>query len=186
MKKSNCESEYVRVTQVLSPYSDFSKVPPEVLKVACERGSLTHDFCELYALDSLIEPVPEICKGYFESFKNWFDQNICEVINTEERLYHETLYFTGQYDLLCRFKSDPDSIVLVDYKTPQMASKSWQMQSGAYLILLDEVRQIKVDRRLTVQLKKDGSHAAIIEYTNHMRDSLLFLNALEIYRFFNH
>lgn len=184
MKKDICDNDYVRVTQVLAPFNDFSKIPPQTLEDAKIRGTLTHDICELYALDSLIEPIPEICKGYFESFKRWYDENVSETIQTEERLHHPELFFTGKFDWIGKLKGD-DRIVLADWKTPVQSYPSWQIQSGAYYLLLDEVKKLKVDRRITVQLKRDGSAANVIEYTNHTRDSLLFLNSLELYRFFN-
>lgn len=182
--KNFCDSDYVRVTEVLSSWNDFSKIPPQILEDAKIRGTLVHDLCELYALDSLIEPIPEICKGYFESFRRWFDENVAETLQTEERLYHPSLYFTGKFDWIGTLKGD-DRKVLADWKTPALTYPSWQIQSGAYYILLDEVKNIQIDRRITVKLKRDGSKADVIEYTNHARDSILFLNQLELYRFFN-
>lgn len=183
MKKFQ-DHEYVRVTQVLGPYSDFSKIPTDILEAASERGTLVHDLCELYALDSLIEPIDEKIKGYFESFKKWFDKYVYEVISVEERLYDDEYLFTGKYDLLCRLKDDITKIVLVDYKTPANSFKTWQLQSAAYMLLL-ESKNISLDRRLCLQLRKDGSDSNVIEYTNHKQDKDLFIKSLELYRFFN-
>ncbi len=205
MKKQQDNSEYIRVTQVLAPFSDFSNIPAETLRAASERGTLVHELCELYALDSLIEPIPENCKGFFESFKNWFDDNVHTVINTEERLYSEEQSFeellenglhfsedhyfknmnlTGQYDLLCTLKHAPEKIVLVDYKTPAIASKTWPLQSAAYAMLLRETRGISVDRRIALMLKKDGSNAFALEFTDS-NDERNFMKAYCLHIYFN-
>lgn len=175
---------YVRVTEVLSPYNDFSKVPPQRLEEAKIRGTVVHDFCELYALDLLIEPIPFEYKLYFDSFVAWFETYVDYVINAEERIYHPIYKFCGKYDLLCKLKGD-DRIVLVDYKTPFNHHKAWQLQSAAYYILLQEVRKINVERRLTLRLNGVGNPAKVTEYTNHQRDCAMFLDALRLHYFFN-
>ena len=176
--------DYIRVTQVLSPYNDFSKVPPQRLKEAQIRGTAVHDFCELYALSLLIEPVPLEYKIYFDCFVNWFEEYVEEVINAEERIYHPELRFCGKYDLLCRFKGDK-RIVLVDYKTPLNSHRAWQLQSAAYFLLLRDIRKVDVQRRITLRLSPVGNPAKVNEYTNHERDIAMFLDALRLHFFFN-
>lgn len=184
MKKIQ-DNEYIRVTQLLEAFSNFSNIPKDMVEAASERGSAVHDLCNLYALDSLIEPIPEKIKGYFESFKNWFDDHVERVIQTEERLDHSELFFTGKYDLLCTLKDDPTKIVLIDYKTSATPSKTWQLQSAAYSILIEDQKDMIVDRRLVLMLQKDGSSASVIEYTEHAKDCALFLKAFDLFLFFN-
>jgi len=184
MKKQTDDNEYVRVTQVLAPYSDFSKIPEETLRAASERGTLVHDFCKLYALDSLIEPVPEKIKGYFDSFKMWFDEHVQTVILAEERIYDDELMLSGEPDLVCTLRDDSSINVLIDYKTPAQAYKTWALQTAAYAKLLREKHGIYIRRRLAVQLKKDGSYPTIIEYAS-MLDEILFMNAFALHAFFN-
>ena len=68
-----------RVTAILSPYSDFSKVPPDTLAAAGERGTAVHKFCEAYALGFYYPLIPELA-GYGESFKSWFKAYVVEVL----------------------------------------------------------------------------------------------------------
>lgn len=175
---------YTRVTEVLSPYNDFSKVPPQTLKNKQRIGSLVHDFCEAYVLDLLIEPVPEEIKFYFNCFTHWFDFTVDKVINAEERLYSNSLYITGKYDTLVTLKGSSE-IVLLDYKTCLATSKTWQLQTAAYDLLLLEDRGFKIDRRCALKLDGKGASAKLIEYTDHVGDRAMFLNVLRSHRFFN-
>lgn len=175
---------YTRVTEILSPYNDFSRVPPQILKNKQVIGQLTHDFCEAYVLDLLIEPIPEEIKFYFDCFKNWFDFTVDKVINAEERLYSQQYYITGKYDALVRLRGSKET-VLLDYKTCFATSKTWQLQTAAYDILLQEDRGLKVDRRCALKLDGKGASLKLIEYTDHQGDREMFLNVLRSYRFFN-
>lgn len=169
----------------MSPYNDFSKVPPQTLENAQRRGSLTHDFCELHALGLLIEPIPDEIKGYFESFENWFDTYVDTVINTEERLYHEEYLLTGQYDMLCTLKGAPNDLVLIDYKTCYLYSKTWQVQTRAYTMMLERTRSLHDIRRIALKLDKDGNFPKLSEFTDDDLDEKLFLYHLHLHRFYN-
>lgn len=174
---------YTRVTEVLLPYKNFDNVLDHVLKGACDRGSLVHDFCELYALNMCIQSPPEEVKPYFESFTKWFDEYVSDVLLTEERISDPELFLTGQFDLLCKIKGS-DEVVLVDYKTPEIHEISWRLQMAAYSYLLRERRGIKVDRRISLRLDKEGKPPHIVEYMDHLNDERLYLNQIEIYRCF--
>jgi hypothetical protein len=174
---------YTRVTEVLAPYKNFDNVLPEVLAHASDRGDKVHDFCDLYALNMLIEKPSEEVKPYFESFKNWFDEYVDEVIYTEKRLSHPDLFLTGQFDLLCRLKGSP-ALVLVDHKTPKLHEISWRMQMAAYRFLIRELLGLEVDRRISLRLDSEGKEPKIVEYMDHAHDERLYLNQVEIYRCF--
>lgn len=175
---------YTRVTEILSVYKNFDQVPAHILYQACERGTKVHDLCELYALHMLIEKPCEEVKGYFYSFKNWFDTYVTDIVMVEERLFDRDLFLTGKFDLLCKTKGS-DKLVLVDYKTCALSDRSWCLQMAAYSALLYKMHDIEVDRRITLRLRKDGSSPILDEYFNHQNDKKLFFNQLEIYRYFN-
>ncbi len=40
---------YPSVTEVLQPWSDFSRIPPAVLEAAASRGTAAHQACEAIA-----------------------------------------------------------------------------------------------------------------------------------------
>lgn len=185
MKNSDTIPEgYTRVTDLFAMYKTFDNVFPDVLSNAADRGDKAHHACELYALNMLIEQPSEDVKSYFESFKNWFDTYVSEVIYTETRLNHSKLFLSGQFDFLGKFKGS-DDLVLVDYKTPQSHEISWRMQTAAYRYLIREIIGVDVERRISLRINKEGKAPTVKEYIYHDHDERLFLNQLEIYRFFH-
>jgi hypothetical protein len=175
---------YTRVTDILKPFSKLDQIDPVTLKKAADRGTRVHKFCTLYALHMLIVDVDEDCKGYFESFKNWFDSTVEGISVRPQRINSPTLMISGEYDLIVKLKGD-DGVTLVDLKTPATHSKTWQLQTAAYKMLIEDEICLPVDRRAVVQLKKDGSRITFIEHLDHNNDKQLFLNALSLHRFFN-
>lgn len=183
-EEDNIPKGYARVTEILMPYKDFSGIAPTVLDEAAKRGSLAHDFCELYALNMLIETPPPNVKNYVDSFIRWFDTYVEKVHSTEQRLNHSKYKISGKYDMIVQLKGSSD-LVLLDIKTPQTADQTWILQTAAYKLMLRELKKIDVQRRMCLMLPKDGSDAKVVEYTEHERDERLFINQVEIYRFFN-
>ena len=184
-KEDDIPTGYTRVTEILSSYISFDNVPSESLQKATTRGSRVHDHCEYHALSLFVEEPDEECKLYVDSFKKWFDLMVDKVYHTEMRLNHPTYKFSGKFDMLVHIKSDPaDCITVLDIKTPQTKSLSWELQTAAYHILVEEVLGFKVERRMALILNKDGRIAKPIEHTDHKKDKDLFLKAVEIHRFF--
>lgn len=183
-------SGFVRVTDVLSPFTNFDCVDKDVLNLACDRGTRVHQYCQSYILNIFIDEVDEDCKPYFDSFVRWFDEYVDLVLGVEIRLYHQQLKFTGQVDLICRIKGDK-SLTIVDFKTPTSHSRTWALQTAAYLELVRNAsfstykECICVSRRMALRLSdKQGGDVKVHEYFNHERDIELFKSALSLNRFF--
>lgn len=121
----------VSVTTVLQPFMDFSKVPPEMLAAAADRGSEVHSICASIAKNLWVIEVPESCVGYVESFVGWFDSMVEEVILAEERLYDHDLGFHGMPDLIVRLRGDKD-LSLVDLKTGKVVQPTWEDKYPPY------------------------------------------------------
>ena len=185
-KQDEIPEGYVRVTDVLKPYSGLDSIDDRVLARAADRGTRVHDFCELYARNLLIEEPDDDCKVYFEAFKEWFDNCVDHVEMLEHRINSVEYKVSGKFDLLVRFKGD-DELTIVDIKTPQNASKTWALQTAAYRLLLRE-EGIETQRRGCLMLPNDSPtkrSARFMEYTQHDHHESAFLKALELYRFFN-
>ena len=183
--KTDIPVGYVRVTELLAPYSGLQSVDPIVLAKAADRGQRVHDYCELYAQSLLIEEPDEDCKRYVESFKRWFDSVVSDVIGIEERLYDEEYRVTGKYDLLVKMKGS-DQVVLVDIKTPQNQSKTWPLQTAAYFWMLNSKQYERVaQRRGCLIVDKNGGDARFMEHTRDIEDRSIFLGILSTYRYFN-
>ena len=176
-------SGYTRVTDILSPFNNFSGIDPETLAAAADRGTRVHKLCESYALGLFIVHVDEDCKNYFNAFCKWFDEYVEEVICAEKRLNSPTYLISGKFDLIVRLKGDK-RLVLLDNKTPQTPSKTWKLQTAAYKHLILECLDKVVERRICLMLPKHGPNIRIIEHTDHDHDLELFLSALRLHRFF--
>lgn len=174
---------YARVTEVLAPYISFDRIDPDVLEKAKERGTRVHKYCELYVQNLLIEKVDEECKPYVDSFIQWFDVMVKEVWVSEMRLSCSNYLISGKLDLIVTLKGDTTE-TLVDIKTPQQASQSWQLQTAAYRYLMRVSQGIDIPRRVCLILDREGKLPKLVEYTNHERDERLFLSAAELFHFF--
>ncbi len=172
------------VTQALQPFMDFSKVPPDVLQSAADRGSEVHAICACIAKKLwVVDEVPDNCLGYVESFVGWFDSMVEDVILAEERLYDHSLGFHGMPDLICRIRGD-SGLSLVDYKTGKVVMPTWAVQIAAYRHLAIKAGH-PVHRVLCLRLSADGKPPIINESTKNMNQLFnVFVSALNCYRHF--
>lgn len=149
--------EVPSVTTVMKPLSNdfYSTVDPEVLNRAASRGTAIHNAAENYAKFG-IEDVPPAYAGYFDGFRQWWDDAKPEILATEHKLYHKILRYAGTADLLCIING---KLTLVDYKTSaQVNTKLCAIQLEAYDRAL-ESHGIKVEDRLILHLSKTGHKA---------------------------
>lgn len=169
---------YPSVTQVLSPWCDFSRVNPTVLAAAADRGNKVHLACSNYASGFMVPPLADGEQGYYDSFRRWFDSTIEETITVEHEYRCEVYKFMGHPDLVCRLKGD-SRVCVVDYKTPLTTKPSWKLQLAAYAHLT------KAERCFTLRLSPYGKHGIIDENSNWDHDFSIFCNALTVWRFFH-
>lgn len=182
-KETEIPEGYLRVTEVLKPFSTLNEIDPATLAKAADRGSRVHAYCETYSLGLFVADVDEDCKNYFEVFKKWFDEMVDKVLYTEKRLNSSNYRISGAFDMIAVLKGDTHP-TLIDIKTPASPSLSWQLQTAAYQLLAHECLNEIVVRRICLMLPKFKDSATVIEYEDHKRDQLLYLKALELYRFF--
>lgn len=177
---------FTRVTQPLSLYSDFSKVPPDVLAKACERGTKVHRLAELHVLGEWFPDPSDDSLGYLNSFRRWYNSMIDELISSEHRFYDESLKLTGAVDLVAVLVGDSKPSI-IDIKTGSVPSSCWSLQLAAYQYLHNHHEGVKhcAERRIALKLDKDGGVPKILEYTQHNRDLDLYFSALKLWRFFN-
>lgn len=184
MKEKIDESKYLRVTTPLSKYSGYDAVPSNILEYAADRGTRVHMYCTLYAQNMLFGDIDEDCFDYVQSFIDWFDQNVDEVILTEKRLFSDELMIQGQPDLVAILKNkfEPD---LIDIKTSVKFSKTWKLQTAAYHHLCS-INTINTDDRLVVQLKKDSTFEIFqFSKSDQENDLALYSAILDIHKYFN-
>lgn len=175
---------YPRVTEILSPYTDFSMIPPEILLAAATRGTSVHHLCGAYALDIYINEIPDGQHGYVKSFKGWFNRNVKEVIAVEFEVTSAHGYI-GHADFL--FVMMDGQYALLDLKTPLAGSRTWFAQIAAYKRAAIE-SGYKVDNAGTIQPDPNGGTARVKWLSDTKENELMafnaFLGALNAHRYF--
>ena len=168
------------VTEVLSKYVDWGRIPEDILAAACQRGSLVHTACESYALIGYASRLPDMYHGYFISFKNWYKKYVAATILAEQRMDNLIFGFTGKPDFV--FTLHTGEVALVDLKTAGALSKTWRCQLAAYEYLLSN-NGVKVDTILSLRLRIDGGEALGKRYDGEVsRDFAVFRAALTAHR----
>ncbi len=170
------------VTEVLNPWSDFSRIPAAVLEAAAARGTAVHDVCATIARGLPVMNQPPETIGYVDSYKRWFDLMVDEVLFVETRLVDFDFGYTGEPDLVIRAKNQ--EVILIDNKTPVQLVKSWQLQCAGYFNLVSK-QGITPARSGSLRLDHNGGIAKMQYYDSSLNDLNLFLQALNLYRFFN-
>ena len=170
------------VTEVLKPWADFSMIPPHILDAAAVRGTATHDVCATIARGLPVLSVPQNIEGYVASYQRWFDFFVDEVLLVEERLTDLDFGYHGEPDLIIKAKHA--EIILIDNKTPVQLLKTWQIQCSGYWNLASK-HGITANKCGSLRLHPDGKIAKMEFYNNSLSDFNLFLQALNLYRFFN-
>lgn len=157
--------KYARVTEILSPYADFSHIKPEVLANKCRIGTEVHSCIEDDIKGDFPCPSPD-CAGYFESFCKWRDHLKPEFIASEQRYFCDKRMITGQIDCLVKFEGDKLNLpVLVDFKTSAQESKeTWPMQAHMYNYLLASNGIVVGPGYLFIKLDKNGAMPTVFRY----------------------
>lgn len=171
----------ISVTRVLAPYTDFSKVPLVILKHAAKRGSRVHAACAAEARGLFVAPLDDECQPYFDSFCQWFEQCVEQVIAVEVEYVHR-FGFIGHPDLVCIIKGD-ETPTVIDLKTPRALNRLWAAQLAAYVKLVQD-NGIPAKRAATLRLKPNGGFPLLDEYTLIPDDWAGFLNAFYAHTYF--
>lgn len=166
---------YLRVTDILSPFSGLSKIDPLILQNAADRGTLVHEIIEGIEQGFPKEEIQDHVFGYIESYEKWAVGK--DFLLAPKRFYENELMITGLVDSIYR---DGDGLVLVDYKTPARESKTWAMQASAYSCMCKR-NGYDISRIEFVKLDKTGKAPKVF---NYLEDMDMFRKILECYRYF--
>jgi hypothetical protein len=64
-------SNYIRVTDVLYPFSNLSHIDPSILKNAAHRGTKVHEVCSAIMENLGVLELDDSVAGYITSFEKW-------------------------------------------------------------------------------------------------------------------
>ena len=149
------------VTQLMAPLNSavYGGINTEVLNKAADRGTQVHLAAENYANFGIEDISPEH-RGYFEGFREWFDEVKPVVISTEFKTYHKYMIYGGTVDLLAYID---DMLYVIDYKTTYRVEKMLtRVQLEAYKQALIS-HGIPVTRKAVLHLMPDGK-AKLLQY----------------------
>lgn len=178
MNEINTREKYVRVTNVLYPFSGLDKINVDTVAHAAERGTKVHQICEAIAagLGEHIDDKEMV--GYVDSFKKWWEIGH-SVIEMEKRFWCNDLKVTGQVDFII---DTPDGLAVVDLKTSYKPSKTWSVQGAAYAYLAKK-NLYDIKKIYFIHLSKQGKFPKIYEYPV---DDSFFLAVYRTYMHFYH
>jgi PD-(D/E)XK nuclease superfamily len=171
----NSRENYLRVTNILYPFSGLAKIDRDVVSKAAERGTKVHKICEAIALGLGEIGVDDETWGYVTSFKKWWESGV-QVKQMERRFWDDELSLTGQVDFIIETE---DGLAIVDLKTSSKPSKTWPAQGAAYAYLAKKAGY-DIKKIFFIHLNKHGKPPKVIEYP--IDDSFF----LAIFRVFKH
>lgn len=180
--------EYVRVSNILKKFHNFSFVKEDILKNKAEIGVGVHCAINDFILGKSPNP-RQVEMGYFNSFLQWKNGLVPQFMQSEERYFDEEKKITGQIDALIKIEGH-SSNTLVDFKTSSHESPEvWEMQANFYFYLLKKNGIDVSSNILFIKLDKRGSIPKIFYYKYQpsvLKKCLvevdLFWNKLELVR----
>lgn len=142
------------VTTILSPLTDFSRVPAHVLKAASDFGTAVHLACELDDLSELDEgSLDEELVPYLSAWRKFSAEHSVQWQQIEHQVHNKTMGYAGTLDRLGLV----DGVATVlDIKSSVRLYPSVGPQLAAYQKAATEVSV----QRMAVQLKGDGTYVA--------------------------
>ncbi len=156
------------VTSILELFSDWSKVPADVLEKARLEGKAIHSMVELHAKNDL-EAVPKWMAGHLVAWEKFVASTGFEVILSERRVYHPRYKYAGTLDLFGHVRGG--KFALIDIKRSFNNVPVIGLQTAAYLDCLVEeppvfdAKAIRGASRMALVLRADGSFR-----TEHLTD----------------
>lgn len=176
--------EYPRVTEILRVYTNYDKVPPQILSNAASRGTTVHALCAGIAKGEWIPDgmIGEEYAGYVKSFRKWADAQVVKFVVIEKRYADEAEQFTGQLDFV--IQGTDEQLHLVDIKTSARPQKTYPIQMAAYDKLLRN-HKIDVKSAMLVYLDKDGEFPEIQVLDDLTEELHVFHAALDCWHYFN-
>ncbi len=142
------------VTTILSPLSDFSRVPPHVLRAAADFGTAVHLACELDDLGDLDESALDpALVPYLAAWRKFSADHEVEWELIEQPVHHKAMGYAGTLDRQGRVKG---LSTVLDIKSSAQLYPSVGPQLSAY----QQASERPSVQRMAVQLKADGTYVA--------------------------
>ena len=187
--------EVPSVTTILNYMSDveYGKVNPAVLEQAARRGTLVHEYTELYDYDALPDEIEYEVAPYIQAYMKFIRDYKPNWILIEGQVYNDVYNYAGTVD---RIGDIDGELAVVDIKTLASPTKMQKFTVSAqteayrrayiYMLMDDELIPASPIHRYALYLGKDGEYNLVDldEYDKkYGYDSWgMFLICLEMYK----
>ena len=173
---------YLRVTEVLAPFSGLHKVPAHFVENAALRGTRVHEICEAIVAGLGKWDITDEVAGYVESFERWWQPSI-KVLALEDRFYDHNEKITGKVDLIIDLHGRP---TIIDIKTASRFSKTWPVQGAAYAGLASAATGLAIEDVIFLHLDKHGAIPTLHEMNaaDIVKHAEIFYSCLDAARYF--
>lgn len=156
------------VTEIISPItaSGYSKVNPEILAHAAARGTVVHEWCEMYDYGCADDAIPSELFGYCKAYANFCRDYRPEWISSEEMVFSQPMFggekqgdgYAGRLD---RFGIIDSVKSVVDIKTIGNPTTKTHIsvccQTIAYAVAIDP-KEAEAMNRYALYLRSDGAY----------------------------
>lgn len=165
--------------------TEYKGISPTVLEQAAKRGSLVHEYCQLYDYDALPEEDEYGIFGYVKAYADFVRDYRCKWEQIEAPVY-STMGFAGTLD---RAGLVEGKQAIVDIKTIANPTKMNKfvvcMQTAAYAIARAETFGTQTLKRYAVYLKDNGDYSVLdcgeYEQKYGVESSKIFCECTNIY-----
>lgn len=154
-----------RVSHILQEagMTNFAGVPAAVLAASCDFGTNVHSGCSLFDAGTLdadsLDPALVPYVTAYAKFKNDYHVNI---IHDELGVFSKKWWYCGKLD---KYAEVNGKCGIVDLKSGSSIYPATEIQTALYEIAAKEQHKLKVNFRLCIQLKGDGTYVPK-EYKN--------------------
>lgn len=182
---------YTRVSTIISSVPTYAngifsfpmqQIDQEMLARKAQLGSNVHS-----AIDHHIKgdfyPLNESEQGYYDSYVKWAGKTKLMAIETEMRLYEESMKITGCIDMMGKIQGS-DEWCIIDFKcTVAEDAKKWPLQASFYAFLLSQNRFGMPKTALFVRLDKNGDLPTVYEYKLTQELQVAVISTYNVYKY---
>jgi len=167
------------VTSILAPLMNLSRIAPDVLETARQKGQAIHRTIELYCKDDLDESaLPDWLQPVLDKWKRFVAEADFRLIESEFRVYHPTFRYAGTLDLFGKVNGSP---AFIDIKRSFLAGDVTGLQLAAYHEAYCAQEKVgKSAKRFALRLSETGPYR-LQEFTDR-NDFSIFMALLAVKR----
>lgn len=163
-----------------------NEMAKSILDASIDFGLSFHQYAQIinsgqgHEID--MSMIPDALQNKVKWYRDWWFENIEEVILSEENIFSKKFQYQGTPDLIAKLKGIK-SLAVIDFKTGNNIYRDTDYQLSAYKEAVMEDKGIKVKDRIILHLPREGekNQAITLDPNNHLADFNGFLYARSLY-----